>query len=182
MKFITYYSSLVNNNKGITLIEVLVAIVILAFGLLGVAMMQYMAIAGNAYGREMQIATEVGQERLEIIKSVNYATVVNGQIGVAPAMTNAGTYWWLNEQLQNADPSRFGGLPFTRMTWVVDNCRNMDVPLNLNNPCNPNPNVTCTDALNNMRAVTIRVCWIDKNGGNHSVTLNGMKWNETAAP
>ncbi len=174
------FFSFISNNNGLTLIEVLVAIVILAIGLLGVAMMQYMAIAGNAFGREMQIATELGQERLEIIKSVNYANVTAG-------MTNAGIYWWASEALSDANPSRFGGLTFTRAWWVVDNCRNAQ----LNDPdpniplCNPpatTASCTAGATMPNMRAIAVRVCWTDKHGGNHSVTLNGLKWDETATP
>jgi len=152
-------------EKGLTLIEVMVAIVVLAIGLIGVAMMQYMAVAGNSFGREMQIATELGQERLEMIKATAYANVASA-----------------NESLTDPDPSRFGGLTFTRRWWVANNCRNINVALNPNNPCDPNSAVNCADAMNNMRAVAVRVCWVDKNGGNHSVTLNGVKWDETATP
>ncbi len=164
-KIITRYSPLIRNNKGLTLVEVLVAIVILAVGLLGVALMQYVAIGGNAFGREMQIATELGQERLEMFKSTDYASVVTG-----------------NENLLSPEPSRFGGLTFNRVWWVQNNCRNIDVALTPTDPCNPASVVSCPDALSNMKAIAVRVCWVDKNGGNHSATLNGVKWDETAAP
>jgi prepilin-type N-terminal cleavage/methylation domain-containing protein len=172
-----------NSRTGVTLIEVLVAIVILAIGLLGVAIMQYMAIGGNAFGREMQLATEVAQERLEVIRSMSYTNVVTG-------MTNASTFWWLSETLEDANPTRplrFGGLPFTRLSLVVDNCGyaqvndpNPNVPV-----CNPVPPAVCgtkMPKMPNMRAIAVRVCWVDKQGGNHSVTLNGTKWDATATP
>lgn len=170
-------SAICNSESGLTLIEVMVAMIVLTIGLLGVAMMQYMAVGGNAFGREMQIATEVAQERLEIIKPMNYANAVTG-------MNNAGTYWWISESLLDPDPSRFGGLTFTRVTWVTDNCRNTQVEdPDPNNPlCNPIAEAICENAMTNMRTITVRVCWVDKNGGNHSVTLSGMKWNESAIP
>jgi prepilin-type N-terminal cleavage/methylation domain-containing protein len=164
-KICNLQSAICNSQAGLTLIEVMIAIVILAIGLIGVALMQYVAIGGNAFGREMQIATELGQERLEMIKSTAYANVASG-----------------NEPLADPDPSRFGGLTFTRRWWVANNCRNINVALNPNNPCDPNSAVNCADAMNNMRAVAVRVCWVDKNGGNHSVTVNGVKWDETATP
>lgn len=153
------------NSKGLTLIEVLVAIVILAIGLLGVAKMQYMAVAGNAFGREMQVAVQLGQEKLEMIKSMSYIDVVSG-----------------NETLSDAHPSRFGGVTFTRTWWVMENCRDINVTLNPDNPCDPDSTTNCLSAMPNMKAVAVRVCWVDKNGGNRSVTLNGVKWNDEAAP
>lgn len=174
----------VHGEKGLTLIEVLVAIAVLAIGLLGVAMMQYMAIGGNAFGREMQIATEVGQERLEIIKSSTYASVVTNPpppLTNVP-MTNAGAYFWLSEAITDPDPSRYGGVSFTRLSWVVDNCRDINVGLIPTDTCNLAPGVACANAMANTRAIAVRTCWVDKNGGNHSVTLTGLKWNETATP
>ncbi|MEW6002485.1 MAG: prepilin-type N-terminal cleavage/methylation domain-containing protein [Nitrospirota bacterium] len=179
---IIYYLSIKNNpptppfnkggkrgllgEKGLTLIEVLVAIVILAIGLLGVALMQYMAIGGNAFGREMQIATELGQERIEIIKSSNYGSVVSGGDSLSDP----------------TNPSRYGGLTFTRRWWVQNNCRDINVSLDPNNPCNPGSAVSCPSPMNNVMTVAVRVCWVDKNGGNHFVTLNGVKWDEMAMP
>lgn len=141
-KIITRHSLFITNNKGLTLVEVLVATVVLAVGLLGVAMMQYMAIGGNAFGREMQIATELGQERLEIIHSMNYASVVTGN----------------DPPLSDPDPSRFGGLTFNRVWWVH------------------------ISGISNIKEIAVRVSWVDQHGGNHSVTLDGVKWDETAAP
>lgn len=153
------------DNKGVSLVEVLVATVVLAIGLLGIAVMQYMAIAGNVFGREMQIASELGQEKLEIFKSADYASVVGGE-----------------ENLSDSNTSRFGGMTFTRIWWVQDNCRNIKVEHKPDNPCDPKSIVSCTDALNNMKALEVRVCWTEKNSGNHSFTLNGVRWDETATP
>jgi len=63
-------------------------------------------------------------------------------------------------------------------------CRN--ARLNDPNPdvflCSPVPPAVCSDSMSDMSATLVRVCWIDKYGGNHSVTLSGLKWNETATP
>ena len=157
------------SQAGVSLVEVLVAVVVLSIGLLGVAMMQYMAIGGNAFGREMQVATELGQELLEQTKSTIYtdASLTEG---------------FHSESLTSSDTSRFGGLTFNRVWWVQDNCRNHDVALNSTNPCNSGSTSTCADSQSNMKAIVVRVCWVDKNGGNHSATLNGIKWNEEATP
>jgi len=157
------------SQAGVSLVEVLVSIVILSIGLLGIAMMQYMAIGGNAFGRETQIATELGQELLEQTKSTSY--------------TNASlTDGFHSESLTSTDTSRFGGVTFNRVWWVKDNCRNHTVALTPTDPCNSASASTCADAQSNMKATLVRVCWVDKNGGNHSATLNGVKWNEEATP
>ncbi len=171
-KIITRHSLFITNNKGLSLIEVLVASVVLSIGLLGVAMMQYVAIGGNAFGREMQIATELGQELLEQAKSTSYTD----------ANLTAGLH---SQTLTSTDPSRFGGLTFNRVWWVSDDCKNINVALTPTDPCNPASVVSpCSgiDVLSNMKAIAVRVCWVDKNGGNHSATLNGVKWDETAEP
>lgn len=153
------------NNDGFSLVEVLVAAIVLAVGLLGVAVMQYTAIAGNAFGREMQMASEAAQEKLEVFRSAAYASVMSG-----------------DESLSDPSASRFGGLTFTRRWWVKDDCRDIDVEYKPENPCDPESKVNCTDSLTDVKAVAVRVCWVDKNGGNHSITLNSLKWNEAAAP
>ena len=157
------------SQAGVSLVEVLVSIVVLSIGLLGVAMMQYMAIGGNAFGREMQVATELGQELLEQTKSTIYTD-------------SSLTQGFHSETLTSADTSRFGGLTFKRVWWVQDNCRNHNVTLTPTDPCNSASASTCVDAQSNMKATLVRVCWVDKNGGNHSATLNGVKWDEAATP
>ncbi len=186
--------SVVSNEKGVTLVEVLVAALVLAFGLLGVAMMQYAAITGNAFGKEMQTATTLCQEVLEIIRAtpVRQADGTALQIIVSPGNdhptaadiddTSAPPGSLSLAKPDKTNIARTGGVDFTRVWWVVDRCRRAVV--NDPNPtipvCNPQPAANClpADALQNdgMRAVAVRTCWIDRNGGNHSVTLFGEKW------
>jgi prepilin-type N-terminal cleavage/methylation domain-containing protein len=158
------------SQAGVSLVEVLVSVVVLSVGLLGVAMMQYMAIGGNAFGREMQVATELGQELLEQTKSTTYTDT----------SLTAGVH---SPPLPPADPSRFGGVNFKRVWWVNDNCRNNDdIASTTGDPCNSALAPDCADPQNDMKTIVVRVCWTDKNGGNHSATLNGIKWDEESTP
>lgn len=56
------------NNKGFTLIEVLVAIVIVSIGLLAVAGMQNTAIYGNASSRDATYAVQLAEEMIDRVR------------------------------------------------------------------------------------------------------------------
>jgi len=59
-------------EKGFTLIEVLFAIVILAFGLLAVASMQSGAIQGNSVAYRVTEAATLAQDRMEGLLALQY--------------------------------------------------------------------------------------------------------------
>lgn len=60
------------NAKGFSLIEVMVAIVILTIGLIGVAGLQSTAITGNQNGNTMMQATTLAEEAIEQIRNAAY--------------------------------------------------------------------------------------------------------------
>lgn len=55
------------NDKGFTLIEILIAITILSIGLLAVASMQISAIRGNSFANDLTEGTTLASEKLESI-------------------------------------------------------------------------------------------------------------------
>ena len=55
-------------QKGFTLIEVMIALVILATGLLALMTMQIVSIRANAFSSEMTYSTILGQRQLETLK------------------------------------------------------------------------------------------------------------------
>jgi len=65
-------------EKGFTLIDVLFAIAILAFGLLAVAKMQGSAIQGNFFAGGKTEAVTWAQDRMETLMALPYASVVPG--------------------------------------------------------------------------------------------------------
>ena len=62
-------------KEGFSLIEVLVALVILAVGLLGLALFQTTAIKGNAIASKWTVATELAQDRLERFRHVDWVSI-----------------------------------------------------------------------------------------------------------
>ena len=60
------------NQKGFSLIEILIAIAIFAFGILAVAAMQIKAIQGNSFAGGMTEATNIAQNKLEELIALPY--------------------------------------------------------------------------------------------------------------
>ena len=66
------------SNGGFTLIEVMIAILILAVGMLAMAMLQVTAIRGGSFANQMTQASIYGQDKIEELKNTAYASVANG--------------------------------------------------------------------------------------------------------
>jgi type IV pilus modification protein PilV len=81
-------TQLLGNKRGITLLEVLVAMVILAFGVLGLAPMIVISMYGNSYSNQVSVADAIAQDRLEEMKAwseinpVPYSQTVNDIHGI----------------------------------------------------------------------------------------------------
>jgi len=57
-------------ERGFTLIEVLIGLIILAIGILAVAGMQITSIRGTAFSNNLMQASVIAQDRLEFLKSL----------------------------------------------------------------------------------------------------------------
>jgi len=57
-------------EKGFTLIEVLIGLIILAIGILAVAGMQITSITGTSFSKNLTKASVIAQDRLEILKGL----------------------------------------------------------------------------------------------------------------
>lgn len=60
--------SLIHNNKGFTLIELFIAIVLFAIGIVGAAKLQMAAVANNAFSMQVSEALNVAQNTIEDFK------------------------------------------------------------------------------------------------------------------
>ena len=88
--------------QGFTLIEILIATVIIAVASLGVASLTLGIIQGNSFSKHLTVATTLGQDRLEQVKRIGYSN-----IGSVTGTENYGS-------IANYDG-------FKRVTTVTDN-------------------------------------------------------------
>jgi len=103
---------------GFTLIEVLVAIVILTFGLLAVGSMQISAIRGNFMGGNTSIALSLASEKMEDLlnKDFNHADLndaVTGNNGTLSSTTS------VDHQENISEEGVVGASAFYRRIWNV---------------------------------------------------------------
>ncbi|MEK6683276.1 MAG: prepilin-type N-terminal cleavage/methylation domain-containing protein [Nitrospirota bacterium] len=60
------------NNTGFTLLELLIAMVVLAVGLMGVSGMIITSVRGNTFGNQMMQATALAQDKIEELRNTDY--------------------------------------------------------------------------------------------------------------
>ena len=64
-------------NKGFTLIELMIAIVILSVGLLGMATLTGSIVRNNKFSNDLSTATTLAQDKMEDIRANGYASAVS---------------------------------------------------------------------------------------------------------
>jgi type IV pilus assembly protein PilV len=88
----------IREAKGFSLLEVLIALVFLAVGLLALAGLQVTSLRGNTFSHHLTLATYVAQDRLEFLKNLdlNSNRLLRGQYDDQPitlsGMSFARTY------------------------------------------------------------------------------------------
>ena len=79
MKTFKYRKNYANNEKGFSLLEVLISIVVLSVGLLGVANMQVVAIRVNDNANQMTQATTLTQDKVEELMAKQFDTMTSDE-------------------------------------------------------------------------------------------------------
>jgi len=117
-----------DSQSGFSLIEMLVAMIILAVGLLGMAELQITAIKGNSKSGSLLSANSVAQTALEEVMAVS--TLSDPLYGVLSVAADSATDWPVNpvrsidglDRFQITDTSTLdvGGSGVTRVNIQVD--------------------------------------------------------------
>jgi type IV pilus assembly protein PilV len=93
-------------SKGFTLIEVMIALVILAAGLLALATMQIVSVRSNAFSSEMTYASMLAQSRLEDVRNMDYDAVTAFGPNTLPVdPTTKGVAYRVEQTVQNDTPA-----------------------------------------------------------------------------
>jgi len=66
------------NNKGFSLLELLIGLVILAIGILAMSGLQITAIKNNYFSQSLTQATILAQDKIEELKNSPYANLIDG--------------------------------------------------------------------------------------------------------
>jgi len=156
-------------QKGFTLIEIMIALVVLLTGILGVMSMQYYAVSGNSSSREMRVATSLSQQLVEQLKSTPYANLASS--------ANP-------DPVPMAETTISGGIDYTMRWWVLGDCVALSLTAD-DDTCDPGLAALCsvdpdTTRIVQSSAIRVRTCWTNKNGSNRSVTMDSIRWDENA--
>jgi prepilin-type N-terminal cleavage/methylation domain-containing protein len=136
-------------QEGFSLIEVLVALVILAVGLLGLATFQITAIRGNAIASKWTVATELAQDRLERFRHANWTSIQSSAPGSFVPGTQPGLAAYQSLGGGVGDNTTVRGTQFYRV-WSVS---------------------PPTDNTNTFTTITVWCCWRDESSNWHNVML-----------
>jgi type IV pilus assembly protein PilV len=105
MKINTHRKNKMHDQSGFTLIEVMIAVVILAAGILALATMQIVSIRSNAFSTEMTYATMLAQSQFEQFRNMNYDSVVTDTDLIPATETSKGIPYTVQWTVSDDDPT-----------------------------------------------------------------------------
>jgi type II secretion system protein I len=106
------------NNKGFTILEILVTVVILAVAVTALASMQVSNVKTTGFSKNATIATAVAQMQLEQLKNSNFDTIVTNTAGVT--VQGMKVTWDVQsfDTGVNAAPNRYKEVE-VKVEWVI---------------------------------------------------------------
>jgi type IV pilus modification protein PilV len=132
------------SQEGFSLLEVLIALTVLAIGLLGLALFQVTAIQGNASANDTVAATYYGQDQMERLQLVPFDNLASSPYGISGGLPADNTIRSITDGNQTTVSKK--GQRYYRV-WAVSN-------------------VTSTRKM-----IQLWVYWWDQRGRPHNVHL-----------
>lgn len=123
-------------REGMTLVEIMVSLVVLAFGLLGVAALQVRAITESSGGQHLSTASALARNRIEELSRLDWdATVLDdsgGNFSADTSVTMADQTYARSERIADNDPTPADATVKSievRVTWADEKRQNRQVVL-----------------------------------------------------
>jgi prepilin-type N-terminal cleavage/methylation domain-containing protein len=112
-----------NNERGLTLAEILIATAIISVGLVGLAVVIPVASYGVQEGNQMSTATFLAEQRIEQVRNATWTTAATGDcigVGAPPAPTGGKTCAGSTATTFPNETPVAGFTGYTRTTTVTD--------------------------------------------------------------
>jgi len=77
---IKFYKDFSVGNKGFTIIEILVTLLIFTISLMGILSMRMMSLNGSFFTKDSTVALSLGQKKIEELKNTAYNSVTSGSV------------------------------------------------------------------------------------------------------
>lgn len=135
-----------NKSAGFTLLEVLIALVILAVGLLGTILLETTTVTGNSFSRELQTAAILAEDFVEQVQTMEFSDSLISA-GTHPTTGDISNGWEANP----IDEAGNNGGMYSRTWSVADNALIADT-----------------------KTVSVTVSWVKKNVP-HSIVFTTIK-------
>lgn len=160
---------IISNEKGFTLIEVLIAITVFAIGILGVAAMQLSSVKGNSSALDLTEAVNVAQDQMETLLALDYDDPdLNDDDGV-----NAADGDGTNEDLNDDNLDDNGG------NFGLDDVVNPDGLGQYRGPTNVLYNIfwniAVDEPFDEAKRVRLIVQWQEDGGRARQIVLDSVK-------
>lgn len=140
-----------SGKEGFSLLEVLISLVILAVGLLALAMFQVTAIKGNAIASKWTVATQLSQDQLEDFRHADWSLIVSSPA----AGFNTGTMQPVYTALPGAAGATYQDNVSNATYYTVYHVN--------------------TNVNNTFKTITVWTCWRDDQSNWHNVMLSTQR-------